>query len=255
MYRVFLFTVFKKSQNTAFLHILHIKVSLALHLIGPSFFELVSQRGTELWMDPDRSWTCSQCPCLQPRWRQGPWEGNQMFSKKASWLIGLQCNVLLEGKYADIIPPGAMTRRFQRLLMFPQGKLQPANFHLESWTLNHKSKSVTFINIMTWVSHFDMNPETVSWSCYMVIIVAVFVILFVAVFVIVIVFTFFFLVIFVVLFIVVFVLFSVVVYVVVIAVKVWNLEWCFCIRLCVRWWLFFSCHHYQLWLVITKAVS
>ena len=42
--------------------------------IGPSFFELVSQRGTELWRGPDRSWTCSQCPCLQPRWRQGPWE-------------------------------------------------------------------------------------------------------------------------------------------------------------------------------------
>ena len=121
-----------------------------------------------------------------------------MFSKKASWLIGLQCNVLLEGKYADIIPPGAVTRRFQRFLMFPQSKLQSASFHLERWTLNHRSKSVTFIDVMTWVSQFDLNPETVSRSCYMVIIVAVFVIIFVAVFVIVIVFTFFVLVIFVV---------------------------------------------------------
>ena len=65
-------------------------------------------------------------------------------------------------------------------------------------------------------------------------------------FVIFIVFTFFFLVIFVVLFIVVFVVFSVVVYVVIIVIQVWNLKWCFCIHLCVHWWLFFSCQNYIL---------
>ena len=53
-----------------------------------------------------------------------PGKGNQMF-------LVYVYNVLLEGKYADIIPPGAVTRRFQRLLMFPQSKLQSANFHLE----------------------------------------------------------------------------------------------------------------------------
>ena len=38
---------FQKSQKQLF-YIYVMEVSLALHLIGPSFFELVSQRGTEL---------------------------------------------------------------------------------------------------------------------------------------------------------------------------------------------------------------